>query len=61
LMLDVVELTCRCTACQLDYVSEVLAFVCPTCGSTEVDVTSGDSVVLHSVTLGHHTEAPTRS
>ena len=61
LILDAVGLTCRCTACQLEYASEVLTFDCPNCGSAEVDVTSGDSVVLHSVTLGHHAEATTRS
>jgi len=61
LILDSVGLTCRCTACQLEYVSAVLKFVCPLCGSAEVDVTGGDSVVLHSVTLANHAEAPTIS
>lgn len=61
LILDAVGLTCRCTACQLEYESPVLKFVCPLCGSAEVDVTGGDSVVLHSVTLGHHAEATTIS
>jgi hydrogenase nickel incorporation protein HypA/HybF len=59
LILDAVGLTCRCTTCQLEYVSAVLIFVCPDCGSVQIDVTSGDSIVLHSITLAHSTEATT--
>jgi len=59
LILAAVGLTCRCTVCQVEYVSEVLAFKCPTCGSAEINLMSGDAVVLHSITLAHPAEATT--
>ena len=57
LIVDAVGLTCRCAACQLEFATERLNFHCPTCGSAEVDVTSGDAVILHSIKLAHPAEA----
>lgn len=59
LIVDAVGLTCRCRACQLGYVIDELRFVCPTCGGGDVDVTAGDTVVLHSFTLAQPAEATT--
>ncbi len=51
LVIDLVDLTCRCDACQLEYRSPTLSFVCPHCQSPRVTVTAGDAVVLESVEL----------
>lgn len=57
LVVDAVGLTCRCRACQLEYVTDELRFVCPTCGGVNIDLTAGDAVVLHSFTLAQPAEA----
>jgi len=57
LVIDVVGLTCRCRECRTEYVTEILRFDCPTCGCVDVDVTAGDCVVLHSLTLTPPAEA----
>lgn len=51
LVIDAVPLTCSCRRCRLEYQSDDLQFVCPACGCNAVDVTSGDSIMLHSLTL----------
>lgn len=51
LVIDPVGLTCHCRGCQLDYASNELQFVCPTCGGREVDVIGGDAVTLISITV----------
>ena len=56
LMIDTIDLTCRCRSCQLRYTTEVVSFVCPACGDRHVDVVAGDSVVLHSCTLQQSAE-----
>lgn len=57
LLIDTVGLTCWCRDCQLKYVTNELIFVCPTCDGKDVEVTAGDAVVLHSVTLSYFHEA----
>jgi hydrogenase nickel incorporation protein HypA/HybF len=57
LLVDAVGLTCRCRDCQLEYITDALRFDCPTCSGKNVDVTAGDAVVLHSVTLSQPDEA----
>ncbi len=51
LIVDAVALTSRCRACQLEYQSDELRFVCPTCGGMNTELTGGDSFILHSFTL----------
>ena len=58
LMIDAVGLTCRCRRCRRDYVTDTLRFDCPLCGG-DVDVLSGDRVVLLSLTLAQSVEAST--
>lgn len=57
LVIDTVGLTCRCRRCQLEYVTDELRFVCPTCGGVDIELTAGDAVVLHSFTLAQPAEA----
>lgn len=57
LVLNTVGLTCRCRDCQLEYVTDELVFACPTCDEKNVDVTAGDAVVLHSITISQPDEA----
>ena len=59
LVIDVVGLSCRCRTCRSEYASDELRFVCPRCQGNDVDVTSGDAVVLQSFTLIPVTEAMT--
>ena len=59
LVIDTVGLTCRCRRCRRDYITEALRFDCPLCGCDDVDVVSGDRVVLHSLTLAQSVEAST--
>lgn len=51
LIVDAVGLSCRCRDCSAEYATDELSFTCPSCGGRRVDVTSGDAVVLHSVSL----------
>lgn len=55
LVIDSVDLGCRCRHCRHEYRSHALLFACPACGG-DVDVTSGDSVILHSITLAQPAE-----
>lgn len=59
LVIDAVGLNCRCRRCRRDYVTDALRFDCPICGCGDVDVLSGDRVVLHSFTLAQSVEAST--
>jgi len=61
LVIDAVGLTCRCRRCRRDYVTDALRFDCPLCGCGDVDVLSGDRVVLLSSTLAQSVEASTSS
>lgn len=51
LLVDAVGLTCRCRECRAEFATAALSFTCPTCGGRSVDVTGGDAVILHSLTL----------
>lgn len=57
LVIDAVGLNCRCRHCRRDYVTDALRFDCPLCGGGDVDVLSGDRVVLLSLTLAQSVEA----
>ena len=59
LRIDFVSLTCCCRTCQLKHETDELQFKCPACSSRDIDVTGGDSVVLHSVALNCKEEAET--
>ena len=57
--LEVEEETLRasCRSCVRDFEVEAFRFLCPDCGSGDVDVISGDGVRIASVTLVQTTDA----
>jgi hydrogenase nickel incorporation protein HypA/HybF len=55
------ELTAVCRACQLEYRVADFEFTCPTCGSTDADVVSGDAVMIESLTLRSRSDAVSTS
>jgi len=57
LAVDLIPLSARCRDCSAEYQSHELTFVCPECDGHNVDVTSGDAVILESFTILTSTEA----
>lgn len=51
LIVEFVELMYRCRTCGGEQAAAELRFVCAGCGSDDVDVVSGDGVVLQSIEL----------
>jgi hydrogenase nickel incorporation protein HypA/HybF len=56
LAVDHIPLSARCRGCSVEYQSDELTFVCPECGGRNVDVTSGDAVILESFLIIASTE-----
>jgi hydrogenase nickel incorporation protein HypA/HybF len=56
LKIDQVPLLCRCGDCRQQFELVSFRFKCPHCGSTEVQITSGDQFRLLNVTI--ETEQP---
>lgn len=50
-VIDVVPVTAYCSSCQSEFQIDSHAFICVRCGSTEVEVTGGDSVRIMSITV----------
>jgi hydrogenase nickel incorporation protein HypA/HybF len=51
LELVIVPVQCQCLECGLDTESNDPLAVCPRCGSTNVDLSGGDDLMLESLTL----------
>lgn len=51
MIVNCVGLTYRCRMCGRRTATEELRFMCAICGSTDVEVEAGDSVVLRSIAL----------
>lgn len=51
MIVDCVGLTYRCRSCGRRTETEELQFVCADCGGCDVEVESGDSVVLQTIAL----------
>lgn len=50
LVIDAVELTCRCRECQLNFSTKDIRARCPDCAAS-ADILAGDAVILESVQL----------
>lgn len=44
LLIDEVPIRCRCTSCDLEFSAERFLFLCPTCGTSDVEVISGNEL-----------------
>jgi hydrogenase nickel incorporation protein HypA/HybF len=44
LLIDEVPIRCRCDSCDLEFLAERFLFLCPTCGSSDVEVLSGNEL-----------------
>jgi hydrogenase nickel incorporation protein HypA/HybF len=48
---ELIEARLRCERCEREWTIEIPAFRCPTCGSGEVDVGSGDEFEVESIEI----------
>ena len=44
LLIEEVPIRCLCTGCNLEFSAERFLFLCPTCGTTDVEVLSGNEL-----------------
>lgn len=44
LLIEEVPIRCRCASCNLEFSAERFLFLCPTCGTTDVEVLSGNEL-----------------
>ena len=49
LLVEREEILCRCKKCNTEFRPEGLFFICPQCGSTDVEILEGDSILLMSI------------
>lgn len=51
LVLEVVPLAARCTACDHEFAVSRFRFVCPCCGGSDVQIIRGEDLCLASLTI----------
>jgi len=49
LLVEREEILCMCKKCNTEFRPEGLLFICPQCGSTDVEILEGDSILLMSI------------
>jgi hydrogenase nickel incorporation protein HypA/HybF len=49
LAVDKVPLAAKCSACQSLFVPQALSFKCPSCGSPEIEITTGRELYVESI------------
>lgn len=58
LEIERVSLLVRCTSCRHSFHPEGYRFLCPKCGSLDVEITAGDALLLKHVTFQLASEEP---